>query len=363
MSEESFDDPDQLEARLLSSQKGIPKTLICLGAGSHLHEKLMETYKKSVQKQNISFETISMNGLEATPQEFYSEMFTVPLFTSSRMIILRHTDVLLKKIEEADKNADSKIFKHFEKGFKDWPEHVFAFLQFDSEALSKKFTFLKKWGITFKASIPRGKNMVRHFITKADQLNYQMNEKTAQAFLAKCAWDYQKAESAFDQLTLHLFPNPPNREQDSEKKEITAEMVEAFCCDWEGDFYFELLDSIAEKRLRACIEKLNQHRFNDGNELLGGLIRLFIDTYRYREFKKQNLSQSEILEKLNMKTAHPFMAQKSEQRYRRVIKNYSERSMAYIFSKLAQLDGMLKVESQEKHLTLLVMFIASLESD
>ena len=356
MSEESFDDPDRLEARLLSSQKALPKTLIFLGTGSHLHEKLMGAYKKSIQKQKISFETISMNGLEATPQEFYSELFTVPLFASGRMIILRHADVLLKKIEE----SDSKFFEHFERGFQNWPELVFAFLQFDSQALSKKFNFLKKWGITFKGSVPKGRNMVRHFITKADQLNYQMNEKTAEAFLTKCAWDHQKAESAFDQLTLHLFPS---HEQGSEKKEITLEMVEAFCCELEGDFYFELLDGIAEKRLRTCIEKLNQHRFSDGNELLGGLIRLFTDSYRYHEFKKQNLPQSEILERLNMKTAHPFMAQKSEQRYRRVIQNYSERGMAYIFSKLAQLDKMLKVEPKEKHLVVLTMFIASLGSD
>ncbi len=353
MSGKIFDRLEKLEDQFHSISEP-PGKFIFLGSESHLCENLINFYHKAIQKRKETFiEKISMNGLETSPSEFHTELFTIPLFASTRMVTVRHADLLFKKIE-----SEKTTLKYFKHSFENWPKSIFCFLQFDSSSVPKKITHLEKLSITFKASIPKGHNLILHYIRKAKQMGCEIDQKSLELLISKCSCDFYRIQQMFDQLALHMIPH--NKET-SEDTKITEEMVEEFCINWDGNFYFEILDHIAEKKIQRCIQRVYQHSFDDANELSGSFTKLFVDAYRYHHFKKLGLTDSETLERLNMKTAHPFMIKKSQQRYQKLMQHYPETSISLVFKHLSRLNEVLKIEPKEKHQTLLVMFIASLE--
>ena len=351
MPKEIFSELDQLETHLASGKK-IPEKLIYLGSENHLCEDLMQAYHNTIKKKEPFFERTLINGLEASPQELYSELFTIPLFASARMIAVKHADYLFKRIE-----SESNILKRFEHDLKIWPKSIYCFLQFDSSAIPKKFALLKTLSVTFKPSIPKGDRLISYYIRKANKMGCKIESKTLEFLAGKCAWDFYRIQQVFDQLTLHLAPL---NEEISENLNVTQEMIEELCADWDGDFYFAILDDIAEKKIQCCIQKIHQHNFDDGRELFSSFAKLFVDSYRYFYFTKLGLPSAEILDQLNMKTAHPYMIKKNQQRYQKLIQHYPENSISFVFKYLSKLDEALKIESKEKHRTLLVMFLASL---
>ena len=352
MSKQIFDELEKLENQLDTTSE-IPKKFIFLGSENHLCENLINTYHKAIQKQETFIEKTWMNGLEASPNEFYTELFTIPLFASTRMIIVRHADLLFKQIE-----SEKTTLKYFTYGFEHWPQSIFCFFQFDSSSIPKKMTLLSQLSITFKPSIPKRYNLIPYYTKKVKQMGYNIDQKTLELLISKCAWDFYRIQQILDQLTLHLIPQ--NKET-SKEINITQDMIEEFCTNWDGNFYFEILDYIAEKKIQKCIQRIYQHSFDDGSELSGSFTKLFIDAYRYHHFKKLGLPNSETLERLNMKTAHPFMIKKSQQRYQKLMQHYPETSIYLVFKHLIKLDETLKIEPKGKHQTLLIMFIASLE--
>ncbi len=353
MTKELFDDLNVLELRLSSKNK-IPHKLIYLGSENHLYERLIKQYKEIIHAENSLLEKISLNGLEVSPSQFYTELFTVPLFFSNRIVIVRHADSLFKNIE-----INSTILKHFNKKFNHLPKSIFCFLQFDSSSLPKNFSKLKESDVIFKPNLPKGHNIILYYIKEAKKMGYEIDKEALELLLSKCAFDFHKTHQALKQLTLYLLPQC--NQKTLNKNKITLEMIEDFCEKSEGNFYFQLLDQIAEKRISDCIQKFNQHKFNDGTDLSISFTKLFIDAYRYQYFIKLGISHSEILIRLGIKKAHPFMIKKNEQRYQKLLQNYQEKSYPFILKALSKLDKILKIEPKEKHRNSLIMFIASLE--
>ena len=357
MTKSTFNDLEQLE-KTLEKEKSPPKTIVFLGSENHLYEKLIQAYYRKIQSSHSFAEIISINGLETQVNEFHTELFTIPLFASARLVVLKHADSLLKKIEE-----DQTILKNFHYNIENWPELIFSFLQLDSSGTSKAskqtLTKLQGLGVTYAYEPPKGNQVFNYFRKKSLQLNYEMDDKAIEALLTRCAWDFRHAERAFNQLTSNLFTQ---HERDEEKKKITSEMIKEYHDDFESDLYFEITEKAAAKKIKDCIQKLNHHKFEDGLEILYGLTRLFSDAYRYHHFKKLGLPHEDITERLNIKNAHPYMIKKTMERLQMALRVYSEKSMPFIFKRLNKLDEQLKTEPREKHLSLLTMFMASLEN-
>ena len=350
-----FHDPAQPEQEI-QKEKHPFRLIVFLGPENHLYERLIEVYYRKIQSIYPASEKISLNGLETQANEFHTELFTVPLFVSTRLVVVKHADILLMK--EIDKNRE--VLKHFEHDITNWPESVFAFLQLDSpDASSSVLKKLQPLGVTYSYQPPKGRQVFHYFEKKAIELNYEIDDEAIQTLLSKSAWDFRYAEKMFDQLTSNLFTRS---ERDQKKRKITAEVIQKYHDDSEGDLYFEIADQASSKKIKDCIDKLNRHKFEDGLEILYALARLFSDSYRYHYFKKLGLSHEDIIERLNIKNAHPYMIKKTIERLQTTLYSYSEQSMPVIFKRLNALDKRLKTEKREKHRSLLIMFMASLEN-
>ena len=353
MKKSVFHDLAELEQDIQRERRPF-RVIVFLGTENHLYERLIKTYYSRIQSAYSSSEIISINGLETQVSEFHTELFTVPLFVSARLVVLKHADNLLKEISK-----NQKVLKHFNHDIQNWPEAVFGFLQLDTSSTSSVLKKLQDLGITYAYQPPKGNQISHYFKKKALELNYEIDETAIQTLLVKSAWDFRHTEKIFDQLTENLFTKS---EREQEKRKITTEVIHEYYDDSESDLYFEITEQASSKKIKDCIEKLNHHKFEDGMEILYALSRLFSDSYRYRYFKRLGLPHEDILERLNIKNAHPYMIKKTIERLQNTLYHYSERSIPFIFKRLNVLDKRLKTEPREKHLSLLTMFMASLEN-
>ena len=341
-----YEDIEDFKKAIQKSEE-LPQVIIFLGTEHQFYENLIEAYEERIRSLRPPLELFSANGLEADAQQFHAELFTVPLFSSSRLVVLKHSETLFKKIQ-----TDPIVKKHFENDIRNIPLSTFLFIQLDSNSLPQSLSYLRDMSILIKPRVLRGKNIFNHFKSKADSLNITVSSDVIEALMKKCGWEFQSALRVFDQLVLYS----------KKVKKITLEIVEDFCDDLQGDLYFDIIDHIAERKIAKCIEKLNQHKYSDSMQILSGFSKLFTDAYRFKKYRSMGLSHSSIYEKLRMADGHPYIVKKNEQRIQNILKYYSESSFVKIFKRLVKLDEQLKTESKEKERTLLTMFAASLEN-
>ena len=341
-----YEDIDDFK-KTISKAEEPPHIIIFLGSEHHFYENLIKAYKEKIELLKPPLDVFYANGLEADTRQFHAELFTLPLFSSSRLVVLKHAEALFEKIQ-----SELTVKKHFEKDIKKIPISTFLFIQLDSNSLPQSLSFLKGLSALVKPKTLKGIGILRHFQSKADSLNITISSEAIEALLKKCAWEFQNALRVFDQLALYS----------KKEKKITIEIVEEFCDDLQGDLYFDILDHVAEKKTVKCIEKLNHHRYSDSMQLLTGLSKLFANAYRFKKYRSLGFSTSNIYKKLGMTGGHPYVVKKNEQRIQNILKYYSESSYSRIFRRLIELDKQLKTESKEKGRTFLIMFAAYLES-
>ena len=332
--------------RALQTNEAPPQMVVFLGQEHQLYEDLIHIYKNTIEAFKPPLDTLYLNGLEADAQELHAELFTVPLFSSSRLVVLKHAETLFKKIQ-----SDVIVKEHFEKDIKKLPLSTFIFIQLDSNLLPQGLLYFKDIGILIKPKTLWGNNILNYFTQKASSLNFILSTDAINMLMKKCAWNFPNAVKTFDQLLLYC----------QKEKKITVEAVEEVCDDLENNLFFDVIDHISERKITKSIEKLNHHRYNDGIQFLAGFSKLFSDAYRFKSYSLMGSSSSIIYEKLGIRDGHPYIVKKNKQRIKNVLENYSETSFLRIFKRLVELDEQLKTESKEKGKTLLVMFVAFLD--
>ena len=312
----------------------------------------MILFIRSIEFWQIQFlkkyDLVALNGLEPDASQFHTELCTIPLFDSKRILVVRHADALFKLI-----HSNATLFKYFERDLKQIPETTHLLLQFDSTSFPAGFSFLENIAeIIYKTKPLYKKDILGYLKKKAKILEYTIDEGVIELLIEKCAWDSKNSMRMFDLLVLYA----------KKDQRITHDMVNKFCHDLEGDLYFEILDHLSEKRLDKCIHKINQHKIIDGNQLFFGFVKIFTDSFRYMQFKNISISIQDIYKQLEFNTMGQYILKKTEQRIQTMIRSYSDKEIKLILNKLLELDKRLKSESSEKHRTLLIMFVNSIKA-
>ena len=335
---------------LRASGEEIPRLIIFLGMEHHIYEPLIKEYEESIRLNSSSFDMISLNGLEVTPEEFHGELFTSSLFSANKLVVLKHGESLLDKVKNHKESAMMKNYSHDLKAMSH--SSTFFFLQMDTTSIPSDFAFLKKIGVQIKLKVLYGRSILNYFKEKAKNLNTQIGPQALEELMEKTAWDFKNALRIFDQLVLYS----------RNEKELTRQMIASFCEQLEGNLYFEILDNTAQKNIPRTIRKITQHKFDNALQLLDAFNKLFSDSYRFIKYKKLELDRQSIRERLGLSEATSYVTKKSEERFQIMLRNYPEASFPAIFQKLIQLDERLKTESKEKHQSLLIMFVGSLQN-
>ena len=339
-----YEDSEKILSQIKKEQK-IPQIIILISTDIYQSDIFFTEYKKYIHTLYDGVEIISLNGLEATSSQFHAELTTIPLFSANRFLLIRHSDTLFKNII-----TNNVIFKYFERDFKQIPTCTRILIHIESD-LSKSYDFLKNISTIVETRVLYEKDIFALIERKAQDIGKEIHRDTINLLINKCAFDSKQILKTFDQIALYSM----------QSKIITKDDINMICLDIEGDLYFSILDSIAEKKINRCLQKINQHKFTDASLLLPGIIKIFTDAFRYNIFKNLNLDVQLIRKKMGWDTGQVFINKKNESRLLSTIKFYSLSNINIILKKLKDLDKQIKMEAPNKHKTLLIMFITSLE--
>ncbi len=304
-------------------------------------EETYRAYQKYLKKKFPHTEEIHINGREDQMENFHAELSTIPLFGEARYIWVRHADTIFDKIK-----ANKKVLSRFVEDLSRIPETTPLLIHLDEKKLPADFKFLEEKFLVFTPAPLREKDVVAYIQRRSETAGYTM-EKAAAGLLADICHQSQKyINEALNRLYLYKIA----------EKTITEDDVAMAALDIDGNYYFAILDLIAEKKISKALHHAISQSDGDSTMMFTGIVKLFTDTYRYMMLRKNQVaSVMDIIEDSNS----AWMKKKSEERIQKVIRNYGYSGLEKIILSFPELDHQRKANPKLESHTL-INFIHSL---
>lgn len=328
-------------------KKKIPSIVIAYIKTPTTLDELHATFLKAFQEKGNVPDDIRINGLEAEASTLHAEMSTIPMFEATRIVLVRHSDQILKKID-----SDKGIRSYFERDIPNLPEGTHLIFHYEGKKIPAKLKFIEDAALVYEEKPLREQDLPQYLAGKARQAGYQVSMDAMHLLVEKSAFDSIKAVSALNRLFLYTL----------HEKKIEEEDVRSVCTGMEGDLNFAILDLIAERKTNKAIEKLQQHKLSEGIMILGLWAKLFSDLFRYRQYANLGFSGKELHDLVGLNSSHRFFFERNEKRMRTALSLYSENELRSILARLSETDRRIKESSSDAALqkTALILFLASL---
>ncbi len=304
-------------------------------------EETYRAYQKYLKKKFPQTEEIHINGREVQMESFHAELTTIPMFGEARYIWVRHADNTFDKIK-----SNNKILSRFVDDLSRIPETTPLLIHLDEKKLPADFKFLEERFLVFTPVPLKEKDVVTYIQRRSETAGYSM-EKAAAGLLADICHQSQKyINEALNRLFLYKIA----------EKTITEDDVAMAALDIDGNYYFAILDLIAERDISKALHRTISHSDRDSTILFTGIAKLFTDTFRYMMLRKNNASAvMDVIEDSNS----AWMKKKSEERIQKVIRNYGYSRLEKIILDFPELDQQRKANPKLETHTL-INFIHSL---
>lgn len=335
---------DQKE--FLRELKKSPPVVIVYSSDHIVSEELYAHYLKKLSAENPDIEKINLNGLEADAAVFHAEISTIPMFSTGRLIWLRHADGIIKKLT-AGKTVTANILRDFA----NMPADTFLMMQFDEKKLPAALGDMKKNALIYEEKKLRERDLPAFIHTRAASMGFELEEGAAILLAEKCAYDQNQVTNSLNRLfTLALS-----------EKIITKADIKGALDDMQGDLHFSLIDDIAAGNSSAAVSKFLQLKMVDPLMTCGGWIRVFTDALGYHHLRSGGVSAREAHELLDLKVSHDWLFKKREKQFSSLLNHYRPAGLLKVLDRLKKLDADLKENnSLQIQKSLMVMFLSEL---
>jgi DNA polymerase-3 subunit delta len=315
---------------------------------SNVHDSIQQILVAAAEKLEKKFgqvDSISLNGAEIDVAIFHSEMSTIPMFDMGRLILVRHADAVLKKID-----ANKTALPYFVRDFNNIYEKTVLIVQCEGK-LPASLGALADKAWTIEEEKTRPKDIPEIIKTRVQKMGFEIEDGAIQEMAGRYSLNPGLLVTALDRLFLYCL----------DEKKISRADIREVSINIEGDLVFDIIDALAARDTDKAIRLFQNNEFTNGVYFAGSINKFFTDFMRYSFLKNCGADIKEIHERLELNTRHNFIFRKNEERFNAALRNYAADEIAHIMEKLFELDRAMKENNGlDIQKNILTMFIISL---
>ncbi|MDH4263846.1 MAG: DNA polymerase III subunit delta [Spirochaetia bacterium] len=316
---------------------------------SNVHDSIQQIFVAAAEKLKKTFsqvDSISLNGTEIDSGVFHSEMSTIPMFDMGRLILIRHADAVLKKID-----SNKTVLAYFIRDFNNIYDKTLLIIQCEGK-LPASLSALSEKAWTIEEEKTRPRDIPDIIKTRAHKMGFEIEDGAIQEMAGRYSLNPGLLVSALDRLFLYCL----------DEKKINRDDIREVSINIEGDLVFDIIDAVAARDTNKAVKLFQNNEFTNGVFFAGSINKFFTDFMRYLYLKNNGMGIKEIHERLELNTRHSFIFRKNEERFNMALKKYSMGEVSEILEKLFELDRAMKENNGiDIQKNLLTMFIISLE--
>ncbi|MBV6493766.1 MAG: hypothetical protein LDLANPLL_01789 [Turneriella sp.] len=311
----------------LAELKKSPPYVIYVGDNNGEIERLLITLRKRLENEFGSLDEVHLSGLDNEISSWHGELLTMPMFPSGRLILIRHAESLLKKID-----ATPKALGNYLHAIENPTDFTISLLQFRENKISKKFKALEDLALTYEETQLGFAEIVNEIAERAAQFGYKITTDTIEYLVEKCAAQQKIAFSAFDRLlTFRLH-----------EKEIRIEDIDEVISQSESNQHFKLIDATAHREINECLHILETHTIDEVELFVAALIRLFSEALRFHYYKNSGMDLTEIGKIIGTRPISGYPLKKSAERWSTLVQKYNPDGIRFVMDALVRADRMVK---------------------
>jgi len=321
--------------------------IILLNSGVHDSvQKIFSAVSDKLKNNHTQLDTITLNGTEIDTAVFHSEMSTIPMFDTGRIILVRHADAVLKKID-----ANKTVLPYFIRDFNNVYEKTLLLIQCETR-LPASLNFLSENAWVIEEEKTRPKDIPEIIKTRAHKMGFEIEDGAILEMTNRYSLNPGLLASALDRLFLYCL----------DEKKIFQQDVREVATHVEGDLVFDIIDALANRDTDKAVKLFQNNEFSNGVFFAGSVNKFFTDSMRYLHLKNCGLASKEIHERLELNTSHSFIFRKNEDRFHLTLGNYNFDEISGILEKLYDLDRAMKENNAaDIQKNMIILFIISLE--
>ena len=319
----------RLAAKIEKNRTPIPFIIYVGDAPESLHA-LSDAVRKFLSARYENVEEIFFSGISDEPNGWHGEMMTIPMFPAGKLILIRHAEAMLKKIE-----SNKEILKRFAEDLSRISEFSTTILQFDQKKIPAKLKELENIALEFEEPVITPQLLLSKLKSRAKDVAYRLEDECIEILCERSAFQPKLAFQYFEQLlTLCMH-----------EKYIRIQDVEDALGQQDSNHHFKLIDLISERNIAQAMHLLNQHEYDDGVMVLAGWIKLFIEALRFREYSQSGISLEEMHRRMGYFSAHAYSIKKNAARWQQLLRNYSAAELSQLLEILLRTDHLLKEQT------------------
>lgn len=328
--------------RKIASMSTTPSLLFYVGENAEELEELLKVLREKLTAAYGACDEVHLSGLDNEVSAWHAEMMTMPMFPSGRLILIRHAEALLKRIE-----GQAKVLTNYLADAPQAPQFTVSVLQFREKKLGKKIQPLEELALVYE-DIPLGPEAIAdHIQERAATLSYKIDRETAELIVDKSAGQQKAAFANFDRLlTFRLH-----------EKEIRVEDVEEMLSQAESNLHFRLIDETARRNIGECLKILEVHALDEAELLVAALIRLFSEALRHHYYRASGMEIGEIGQIISTRPMTGYPLKKSAERWTILVQKYSPAGIRLVMDALLRADQLCKeIRDQTQQQVILTSF-------
>jgi DNA polymerase III delta subunit len=310
--------------KLEESSQPVPY-VIYVGESAEELEELLSVLRKRLSGLYGSCDEVHLSGLDNEITNWHAELMTMPMFPSGRLILVRHAEALLKRIE-----THARALQNYLHDIPQAPDFTVTVLQFKEKKIPKKMQIIEDLAQIYEDVAMTPPELVDHLVQRAAALGFKTDRDTIEHLVDKSAGQQKVAFASFDRLiTFRLH-----------EKEIRVEDVEEVATSAESNLHFQLLDLTAQRNIGECLQLLQRHALESGEQFIAALVRLFSEALRYHYYRDSGMQLAEIGQIISTRPMTGYPLKKSSERWTTLINKYSPDGIRLVMDALLRADAL-----------------------
>lgn len=317
----------QAFCRKLESMSALPRFIFFVAEESADLEELLQTLRARLVSLYGNCDEIHFSGHDNDVTTWHAEMMTMPMFPSGRLILVRHAEALLKRIEN-----QPRVLANYLHDFAQVPDFTVSVLQFDEKKIPKKLQKLEGLALVYENEPLSAEELVRHLAARAETLGFSTESEALELLIDKCAGKERLVFAGFDRLiTFKLH-----------EKVISVADVEEIIGNAESNMHFKLLDETARRNIGECLRILQLHALDSAEQFIAALARLFSEALRYHYYDQSGMRAEEIGRIIAQRPLAGYALKKSIERWSILLNKYSPAGIRVVMDALVRADMLIK---------------------
>lgn len=289
--------------------------------------ELLSTVAERLKKDYGACDEVHLSGLDNDAASWHAEMMTMPMFPSGRLILVRHAEALLKRIE-----ASPKILANYLHDFPQVPEFTVSILQFKEKKITKKLQALEEMAHVYEELPASPEELTDNLLERCAALGYRAEREALELLVDKSAGVRKTVQANFDRLLTYRL----------HEKEIRIADVEELIDNSESNMHFRLLDETARRNISECLQILQLHTLDEPEHLIAALAKLFSEALRYQYYIQNGMQLADIGRIISSRPLTGYPLKKSAERWNTLLHKYSPSGIRLVMDALLKADILCK---------------------